>query len=75
MAAFVMLASGRIQSFLRPYLSKVSFIPEPRGLYRLGLYKGDLNGRKECLLRRDFSTKEVRRKFHGRDRRRSVSAV
>ena len=46
-------------SFLGCFLSNLSFVSESRSLFRLGLYAGDLKGRKQGLLRRDFSTEEV----------------
>lgn len=50
-------------SFLGCFLSRISFASESRSLFRLGLYAGDLKGRKQWLLRRDISTEEVRINF------------
>ena len=46
-------------SFLGCFLSNLSVVSESRSFFRLGLYAGDLKGRKLGLLRRDISTEEV----------------
>lgn len=59
MAAFLWARRLNQSSFLGCFLSNLSFVPESRSLFRLGLYAGDLKSRKQGLLRRDFSTEEV----------------